>query len=209
MPPSQLLLRLYSSRVLAKKSIPFCPEPSRPAVGLQLVSPMPARRGASFRLPPPRESPAAVRAGSWVGAGCLHSQIPAATAGCVSSRVILPEDVLFTFSFIQQLSVLVPGFVLGGGRICGYKTFTEASFRSERGSLCAGRYFALCSKFPFEKCQIILVNTVENPPALGLRQQQKQRRAGCREAAQQGGFFHFGCTNRSAAFPLLQSKAFL
>lgn len=154
-------------------------------------------------LPPPRESPAGVRVGSWVGAGCLHSQIPAATAGCVSSRVILPEDVLFTFSFLQQLSVLVPGFVLGGGRVCGYKTFTEASFRSERGSLCAGRYFALCSKFPFEKCQIILVNTVENPPALGLRQQQKQRRAGCREAAQQGGFFHFHCTNRSAAFPLL------
>lgn len=154
-------------------------------------------------LPPLRESPAGVRVGSWVGAGCLHSRIPAATAACVSSRVILPEDVLFTFSFLQQLSVLVPGFVLGGGRICGYKTFTEASFRSERGSLCAGRYFALCSKFPFEKCQIILVNTVENPPALGLRQQQKQRRAGCREAAQQGGFFHFHCTNRSAAFPLL------
>lgn len=149
-------------------------------------------------------SPAALRAGS-----CLRCRIPAAAAGCVSSRVILPEDVLFTFSFLQQLSVLVPGFVLGGGRICGYKTFTEASFRSERGSLCAGRYFALCSKFPFEKCQIILVNTVENPPALGLRQQQKQRRAGCREAAQQGGFFHFHCTNRSAAFPLLQSKGFL
>lgn len=209
MPPSQLLLCLYSSRILVKKSIPFSPEPSRSAVDLQLVSPMPAQRGAPFGLPPPRESPAAVRAGSWVGAGCLHSQIPAATAGCVSSRVILPEDVLFTFSFLQQLSVLVPGFVLGGGRICGYKTFTEASFRSEKGSLCAGRYFALCSKFPFEKCQIILVNTVENPPALGLRQQQKQRRAGCREAAQQGGFFHFHCTNRSAAFPLLQSKGFL
>jgi len=73
----------------------------------------------------------------------------------------------FTFSFLQQLSGLVPGFVLGGGRICGYKTRTEASFRCERGSLCAGRCFALCSKFPFEKCQIILVNTVENPPAWG------------------------------------------
>lgn len=94
--------------------------------------------------------------------------------GWVSSRVALPADVLFTFSFLQQLSVLVPGFVLGGGRICGYKTCTEASFRSERASLCAGRYFTLCSKFPFEKCQIILVNTVENPPALGLSQERKQ-----------------------------------
>lgn len=147
--------------------------------------------------------------GLQVGAGCLHSQIPTATAGCVSSGVILLADVLFTFSFLQQLSVLVPGFVLGRGRICGYKTCTEASFRSERGSLCAGRYFALCSKFPFEKCQIILVNTVENPPALGLRQEQKQRGAGCREAAQQGVFFPFHCTNRSAAFPLSQSKGFL
>lgn len=132
-----------------------------------------------------------------------------AAADCVSSRVILPADVLFTFSFLQQLSVLVPGFVLGGGRICGHKTCTEASFRSERGSLCTGRDFALCSKFPFEKCQIILVNTVENPPALGLRQEQKQRRAGCREAARHGGFFPFHCINRSAAFPLSQSKGFL
>lgn len=159
---------------------------SRSAVCLQRV------------LPPVCASPA------WGTRTC-----PARTCGCVSSRVILPADVLFTFSFLQQLSVLVPGFVLGGGRICGYKTCTEASFRSERGSLCAGRYFALCSKFPFEKCQIILVNTVENPPALGLRQEQKQKGAGCREAARRGGFFLFHSTNRSAVLPLLQSKEFL
>lgn len=105
-------------------------------------------------LPPRREGSAGVQVGGRVGAGCLHGQIPAATAGCVSSRVILLADVLFTFSFLQQLSVLVPGFVLGGGRICGYKTCTEASFRSERGSLCTGRCFALCSKFPFESAKL-------------------------------------------------------
>lgn len=110
----------------------------------------------------------------------------AVRCGWVSSRVALPADVLFTFSFLQQLSVLVPGFVLGGGRICGYKTCTEASFRSERASLCAGRYFTLCSKFPFEKCQIILVNTVENPPALGLSQERKQWGAGVGKLLDEG-----------------------
>lgn len=147
------------------------PEPSRPAAHLQarVVTRVCPARGHLAALSPPREGSAGVGAGGRVGAGCLHSHIPAAAAGCVSSRVILPADVLFTFSFLQQLSVLVPGFVLGGGRICGYKTCTEASFRSERGSLCAGRYFALCSKFPFEKCQIILVNTVGKPSRPGAQ----------------------------------------
>lgn len=119
----------------------------------------------------------------------------------------LPADVLFTFSFLQQLSVLVPGFVLGGGRICGHKTCTEASFRPERDSLCAGRYFTLCSKFPFEKCQIILVNRVENPPAPGPSRAQTMG-AGCRGAAPPGAP-SFSLCRRGCAAPQPESKGFL
>lgn len=130
-----------------------------------------------------------------------------ARAALLRQRQSLPADVLFTFSFLQQLSVLVPGFVLGRGRICRHKTCTEASFRPERDSLCAGRYFTLCSKFPFEECQIILVNTVENPPALGPSQAQTMG-AGCRGAAPPGAP-SFSLCRRGCAAPQPESKGFL
>lgn len=128
-------------------------------------------------------------------------------AARLCQRQSLPADVLFTFSFLEQLSVLVPGFVLGGGRICGHKTCTEASFRPERDSLCAGRYFTLCSKFPFEKCQIILVNTVENPPAPGPSRAQTMG-AGCRGAVPPGAP-SFSLCRRGCAAPRPESKGFL
>lgn len=74
----------------------------------------------------------------------------------------MPADVLFTFSFLQQLSVLVSSFVPVEVRFVGTKRALKHQF-ALKGSYCAQEgTLPFMANFSFVKCQIILVKIVKN-----------------------------------------------
>lgn len=94
--------------------------------------------------------------------GCGMHAPPWVASSSVAGGVILPQDVLFTFSFLQQLSVLVSSFVPGWGQICGTKRALKHQF-ALKGSYCAQEgTLPFMANFPFVKLQIILVKIVKN-----------------------------------------------